>query len=182
MTNNTDSLLDIGKLPPSSLSSWLSSNNSLTNKLKAITGHTRLQVLEQKWVFPDWWDKHVLKIALEAVFHREIVMWSHHHACWFARTIIPYQSYQTDAPFFNRLEKETLNELIYNNPHVKRTSYINYSINQQSLEYHWLGENLHQNADCLWVRLSTFTLHNANHFYLVEIFLPGLIESQTEIK
>ncbi len=174
MNINSNAIMGYGGQPPSNLSSWLTCDNSLTNKLKAVTGNAKLQVLDQRWVFPDWWDKNVLKVTVEAVFHREIIMWSKKHACWFARTIIPYESYQTDAQFFNRLETESLNELIYNNPQVKRTSLLNYSINAQSLEYHWLDEPLHQNAESLWVRLSTFTLHNGFHFYLVEIFLPGL--------
>jgi chorismate--pyruvate lyase len=176
MQIDSNILINFDIQPPKVLSSWLTHDSSLTEKLRAETGNARIEVLEQRWVFPDWWDKNVLKMSPEAVFHREIIMWSNERPCWYARTIIPYECYQRDTLFFNRLESENLGQLIYNNPNVKRTSLLNYPINSQSLEYHWLDRFQHQDAQYLWVRLSTLTLHHSFHFYLVEIFLPGLSE------
>lgn len=160
---------------PQALLPWITYQDSLTERLKATAGEARLDVLAQRWVLPNWWDTHVLQIDSETVLHREILIWAHHKPCWYARTVIPYTTYHTDAAFFNRLEKESLGELIFNQVRVKRVYQINYPINDQSIEYHWLTEAMHYQTKTLWVRLSTFVIDDDRPFFLIETLLPGLM-------
>ena len=159
---------------PSSLLPWLTYQLSLTDRLQDIAGHTRLQVLRQQWVGASWWDRHVLQIESDDVLHREILMWSGLALCWYARTIIPKDTYQADSLLFSRLQNESLGALIFNESKIKRIYLQHYAINNQSIEYHWFDQSLHGASDQLWVRLSAFTINDDYPFFLIEALLPAL--------
>lgn len=159
---------------PPLLLPWLIYEDSLTELLQSKAGHTRLQVLGQQWEAADWWDRHVVQMANQTVFHREILMWAGQEACWYARTIIPETTYNAEPLFFNRLQNESLGELIFNETKIKRAYMTYYPIGEQSIEYHWLNKVLPCSAKELWVRLSAFTFKEDFSFFLVETVLPGL--------
>ena len=159
---------------PLSLLPWVTYQYSLTDRLQERAGNTCLQVLAQRWVAPDWWDKYVLRIEDETVLHREILMWAGQEACWYARTIIPKATYQANTLLFSRLQTESLGTLIFNEPQIKRVYLMHYSISQQSIEYHWLNQLLHGSSKTLWVRLSAFTVNDDSPFFLIETLLPAL--------
>jgi chorismate lyase len=160
--------------PPASLLSWLTYQSSLTDKLKTIAGDAQLKVVNQQWVLPSWWDKFMLGLSGMEVMQRNIMMVAWQIPCWYARTIIPNATYQAYRLFFDRLKHESLGDLIYNEPKIKRNS-INYEINSHCLEYHWLPTSLQAKNGQFWVRLSVFTIADSSPFYLVEILLPGLM-------
>ena len=161
-------------LPPLSLLPWLRHQQSLTTKLDEEVGHASLQVLQQHWVSPNYWDRQQLQLASDWVMHREIVMWFERVPCWYARTILPQATYLHDHAFFQRLQQESLGKLIFDNARVRRISLSSYAIKPQSSEYSWLDETMHGHADELWVRLSKLILDEQCPFFLVEILLPGL--------
>jgi len=160
---------------PASLLPWLTYQHSLTERLTARAGNTHLDVLDQRWESPDWWDKQVLNTKDSTVLHREIVMWASGEPCWYARTIIPQETYIANSELFDRLKKESLGVLIFTESVIKRTSLFHYAIDDKSIEYHWLNKTLSCKATTLWVRMSVFTIHNELNFYLIEIMLPGLM-------
>jgi chorismate lyase len=110
------------------------------------------------------------------VMQRNIMMVAWQIPCWYARTIIPDSTYQAYRLLFERLKHESLGDLIYNEPKIKRNSMVNYVIDSHCLEYHWLPDSLQDKNGQFWVRLSVFTIADNSPFYLVEILLPGLMK------
>lgn len=175
-----DTLFPVASTAADSLLPWLKHQESLTDRLRTKAGNVHLEVLGQYWTSPNWWDKQVLHIQDEAVLHREILMWSADEPCWYARTIIPKTTYNANSEFFERLKNESLGLLIFNQPKVKRVSFVYYPIDSNSIEYHWLKEITENDSPILWVRMSIFTIENHDStkdlpFCLVEIMLPGLM-------
>ena len=168
-------LYPVNQAAPEFLLPWLTHRDSLTQKLKNNTGCARLQVLKQQWEDIDWWDKNALIIQDDQVFRREIIMWANDEACWYARTTIPKQTYQAAPLLFDRLQTESLSELIFNEDRIKRNQLMYYAINEACVEYHWLPKNMLSNAPVLWGRLSTLMVNDTEPFYLVEILLPALL-------
>ncbi len=160
---------------PLHLKPWLTYSFSLTEKLRKETGEAILQVLNQHWLKPNWWDKFRLGLQSAKVMHREILMLSQEIPCWYGRTIIPEESYLAHPAFFEQLAREPLGALVFKDKAVCRNKLIIYPIDQQCIEYYWLLENWHQKNTQLWSRLSEFTFLDASSFYLVEILLPGLL-------
>lgn len=168
------SFLNINTEIPFYLRDWLSYSDSLTDRLQARAGDAQLRLLSHAWGPRSWWDQYVLDISDDQVIHREIMMYAHSEACWYARTIIPKQGYASDPPFFNRLQKESLGALIYDEPRIQRVNMEPYAINDQCIEYHWLSPFLCDLPSVLWGRLSELRFNTAFPFYLMEIMLPPL--------
>jgi chorismate--pyruvate lyase len=101
-------------------------------------------------------------------------MWAKEDPCWYARTIIPNTSYQENDVFFNRLQKESLGALIFNESRIKRVHMMHYPVNTQSIEYHWVTKCVPCSVKTLWTRFSIFILNDEFPFYLIEILLPAL--------
>ena len=116
-----------------------------------------------------------LGLSIDAVMHREIVMYSRQIPCWYARTIIPIRTYQENGTFFDRLKHESLGNLIFNEPRVERSVMLNYAIDDRCLEYYWIPDCLVTKGHKYWLRLSVFTFADSSPFCLVEILLPGLL-------
>jgi chorismate--pyruvate lyase len=154
---------------------WLTHQGSLTDKLKAIAHHVYLDVQRHEWGSTTLWDQHKLGLSTtEKVLQREIIMRASSHDCWYARTILPEKTYESEASLFSRLKTQALGELIWHHPHIQRIALEIYPINQTQDEYHFLSPMMHQNKQPLWARLATWSLHTTHRFYLLEIFLPDL--------
>lgn len=156
------------------LSEWIHYQDSLTDKLKAITGTIDLELLAQHWVSSSWWDSYILNLKEEQVFQREILMRSQNIEYWYARTIIPYSCYRLNPHFFNRLEKESVRNLIFNTNEVNLVNRICYPVDQRCIEYFWVKKYMTQIEGTLWVRLAEFSFSELESFYLIEILLPEL--------
>lgn len=153
---------------------WRTHEFSLTEKLNSLIGNSQLEIIFQDWVKPNWWDNYFLNINDQSIFCREIFMKKETNYYWYARTLIPQKCFQLDEYFFNRLKKEALNNLIFNNDTVQRTRLINYPIDSQSIEFNWVNKHLKINSNVLWARLAEFLYQGKHSFYLVEILLPQL--------
>lgn len=176
MMKHVISLMKLDDRPPAKLVPWLEHQGSITDKLKALAGEARLELLQHTWESTDTWDQKTLNLAPNrVVLHREILMWAHHHPCWFARTVLPKSTYQTEKSLFSRLETTPLGELIHHHSDIKRTHIKPYPILAHSMEQNYLFDALKNSIKPLWGRCSTFTLYKQHEFYLLEIFLPGLL-------
>jgi chorismate lyase len=163
--------------PPESLLPWLTWDHSLTDKLQALAGEARLEVLSHEWGKSDAWDQSCLNLRQEAqVIHRTIVMWAFESPCWYARTILPKATYDRNQVVFDRLKTESLGALIFGDTEIERLSLMYYPVSSFSIEYAWLESWMHQNASVIWVRLSEFQMKQGGVFFLVELLLPGLME------
>ncbi|QDP72664.1 chorismate lyase [Legionella israelensis] len=170
MSINQDSLLITHVQPEAKLVPWLLHQGSLTEKLKHHTGQADLAVLAMGWRLPAWWDQFVLNIRYQPVYHREILMYSQAMPYWYARTIIPEQCYFLEPHFFNRLQHESLANLIFDEPKVKRVQFFHYPIGVNCIETYWLPETLSLNIhDVFWVRLAHFSFMQQASFFLCEI-------------
>ena len=157
------------------LEPWLTHPHSLTERLIMKAGHAHLNVLRQSWQATDWWDKQMFQVQDSTVWHREIVMTASDEPCWYARTIIPRTTYEANEKTFDRLQKESLGKIIFNDSRIERLFLFHYPIDAKSIEYYWLNDMLHQHSKIVWVRLSAFSIDKNTPFYLVEIMLPGLM-------
>ncbi|KTD22339.1 chorismate--pyruvate lyase family protein [Legionella londiniensis] len=174
MLLNTDSLLKVTCKPSQNVKTWLSYPYSLTKKLKSVSGDARLEILNQCWRPSDWWDNYALLIHDKKVLCREIMMHSNGEPCWYARTVIPEYTYQAGDHLFLRLQYESLGEIIFDNPNIKRVLFCGYGVNQNNIEYHWIDPGLRLPAEVIWLRLSVFMLHEQFPFYLAELLMPGI--------
>ena len=155
--------------------SWLLYEDPLTERLQQNVKEARVQLIHQRWQAPDWWDTHVLQLNDDIVFHREILMCSGQEAYWYARTIIPKNTFLSDVCFFNRLQNESLSKLIFNEPKVQRIHLFHYPIDRQCIEYYWPEESLLENIDLLWARMSLLMFQETYPFFLVEMLFPTLM-------
>lgn len=176
-----DKLLQISNSPTESLKFWLHYGLSLTEELKSQSGEAKLEIISQNWSQPTWWDKFTLGLSdAPSLIHRDILMFSRQIPCWFARTVIPEDTYNANRVIFDRLAEESLGCIVFKEPTIRRELMHNYAINDRCLEYHWLPDPLKKSFAnqkiVLDVRLSVFTIAEKTSFFLAEILLPGLLK------
>lgn len=176
MTINTNLLTPLKVKPSPAFMEWVNYQDSLTDKLKDLTGEVQLELKSQQWCDTDCWSKNILKISDELVFQREIIMSSHQIPYWYAKSIIPQQCYNVAPEFFDRLKTESIKKLIFNEERVTRTQMFNYAINKQCMEFYWVKKYIEQTEEILWVRIAQFCFQHTESFYLIEIMLPKLGE------
>lgn len=159
---------------PPLLNDWLECSTSLTDKLQSYIGEITLTVENQEWITPKWFERYFFNIQNESILLREIIMRGCEKTYWYARSLIPLSCYQLDRVFFNRLESESIRNLIFGEQRVSRYSIKCYPINRFNIEYHWVEQYIPIIETTLWVRLSDYVLDNKEHFYLFEILFPEL--------
>lgn len=158
------------------IKTWLNHSQSITDRLKAVSGDARLKILRHEWEPADAFDSARFNINRhESTLHREILMYSRQVACWYARTIIPQATYHKYDDFFDQLKTKPLGDLIYHHNKLKREM-TSFEVNPDDLEYQYLPPILesHVPHETLWARLSRFNMADDLPFYLLEIFLPAL--------
>lgn len=152
---------------PLVLYDWLMHQEAITEKLKAYSPSVKMTILSHDWRMAD--EKRVMV--------RDIIMEAGASVCWFARTRIPQSTYQADPDFFGRLTQEPLSHLIYHEVRVVRQVMHTVSLSADHPVYQWVDASWHENEAVLWARFSTFYLDQIYPFYLIEIYLPGLIRA-----
>lgn len=178
MPINNHFMLAVDITEPNVLAPWCEHSLSLTDKLKEITGSVQLKLLSQEWTAASWWDKYVLDMTESTIFAREILMSHQEINYWYARSVIPKACYMLDPLFFNRLQHESIRNLIFDEQRVVRTDMVCYPINSQCIEFYWVNKYLNDKnrAVCepLWVRLVEYSFQQQGTFYLIEILFPEL--------
>ena len=162
---------------PMVLIDWMLCQQAITDKLSRIAQHVRVEVLSHQWQPTNDWEHRLLRVTDSQLIRRDVVIKADGQPCWFARTMIPEQTYQQDPVFFDRLERTSLRTLVYHEPRVLRSLMHSYSFSQAVLEYHWLPQSFSEVADHLWGRLSMFHFDRQGYFYLFEVFLPRFIRA-----
>lgn len=177
MLLSTSTFLSVSEKVADQLLPWLMhTSGSLTKKLKEQTGDAQLQLLQQSWSRAAYWDKQVLGLDNSQLFKREVIMYSNHRPCWYAKTIIPENCYFADEAFFNQLQQGKLTTLVFDEPRVKRKKLFHYAITSQCLEYFWVDAFNPSKESPLWLRFSIFEFLESQEFYLIEIFLANFFE------
>lgn len=164
-----------GAHAPRQLMPWLEHVQSLTAKLKHIAKDASLEVLSQHVEPSDEWDHTVLGLANQLVIHREIVMSAWEVPCWYARTILPMDTFNAHQLLFDRLKTETLGDLIFSGTDIKRMSITHFRVDDHSITNQFLTPELRQHEEQFWARLSEFSVRDKESFFLLEILLPGLM-------
>ncbi|MBN9230124.1 MAG: 4-hydroxybenzoate synthetase [Legionella sp. 40-6] len=155
---------------------WLNWQASLTDRLRELTGEAEVQLLKQQWLNTDFWARSMLSIKDTMVFQREILMKSQGISYWYARSIIPKSCYDLEADFFQRLNEESIRNLIFDEPKVERINSVNYVIDQQCVEYYWVKKYIPNLPTPLWVRLAEYSFLGRESLYLLEVMLPEVGE------
>lgn len=174
LTRFPENLIVPANKPPL-LKPWLDHTESLTDKLRHEAGDATLSVINQDYISPGWWDRFVLQINTPSLVQREIVISSRKNTCWYARTIIPDDTFEANELLFGRLKQESLGALIFGDTGITRHSMVTYFIDSKCIEYYWLSSAMRGNSQSFWARLSMFEINKASPFFLIEILLPGLL-------
>ena len=156
------------------LLNWIDHKQSLTQKLRAATGEAKLTIYRQVWSQPGWWERYYIGLHTESQFEREIVMSSRGCNYWYAKTIIPQHCYNLTPSFFDRLQRESLSALIFDEQQVQRITMQTYPVTSKQIEFHWAKKHIGEPIDKLWVRLAEFSFQKTASFYLMEILFPAL--------
>lgn len=162
-------------VPPQKLCYWLNYPFELTALLKERSGQAELVVLQQCQVKTSWWDKFYLGLKGSLVTHRDILMRSGQKKCWFARSIFPEAIAQNHAALLQRLQHESLGQIIFNTPEISRDEFYYYPVTPSLAEYYWPSAIMQPPPHLLWARFSRFTIAMES-FFLVELLLPELAE------
>ena len=170
--------------PPAALLPWVLYEDSLTDKLTALTGEATLLVLNSQWVNAGWWERHVLHQE-GLCFQREIMMTSQQQVCWYARTLVAESVFNQHRDFFERLESNSLNILLFREKKAVRDSMICYSVTREHFEFIWVQHALsmlrHEPEFVfpselqLWGRRSCFLIDGQSPFYLIEFYCPTFL-------
>lgn len=178
-------------MPPATLLSWLTTDTSLTDRLMKETGSAEVLLLNQGWEETDEWDR-AHGIEEHNSFHRTILMTSNHTPCWLARTSVPYETYHARTEFFDRLQSESLGVLLFHERTANRVAMRWFSLSLAALEFHWILPYCNPRETTVWARESEWRLipdalaplhpearksqlGQTYSFFLIEIFLPGLL-------
>lgn len=179
---------------PPLLTSWLKEEGSLTDRLNQMTHAAQLHVVHQEWIRAGWWEKYVLHYQNGSLWQREILMLCHGHICWYAKTLVDESVFLRHRDFFSKVEQASLNQLLFREHKAHRQSKVLGSFTSDAVEFHWVKQALAQltsntqqeqtaSQTCfadditLWGRRSSFAIDAQSTFYLVEIFLPGLLDA-----
>ena len=111
---NQQSDQDFLKTVPHSLIPWLEEAGSLTDRLHLLTQDAQLYVIHQGWAHSGWWEKYVLLIANSPCWHREILMVSRGHCCWYAKTIVEESVFLRHRDFFETQQQIVDNTSFWN--------------------------------------------------------------------
>lgn len=157
---------------PQYVHSWLTLQTSLSDRLKLIKGNSQVNRIKQDWSTVNWWEKYHLHLQGK-VLRREVIITANDQPYWYARTIIPEEAWNAAPQLFQRLEKESLGDILYYSQQ-EITRFIHpYKITPAFLEWYWVPNDIRGKGP-MWGRLSTFILNGKQSFFLIELFLPAL--------
>lgn len=158
---------------PDYLHAWLYATTALTKHLRTICQESSVTVLEQGLKPANWWERYVLSCE-QPVFRRDVLISAQKKPYWFARTIIPQSTFQQHSESFNRLQRETITALIYDNDRIKREHLNVFCINKESAAFYWLDPSLRNQEKQLWGRMAQYCFDGRDPFFIVELFLSSM--------
>ncbi len=147
---------------------WLNHQGSITQRLLQEKQDAHLSVLNQTWVK----EQHNDKLS----FQREIVIYSHAIPQWYARTLIPQDTYQFKKDVFERLGSTPIGYYLFHNSEVARVALDYQPIDNTHACFNWLPATLKNISETFWLRKSLFTIAHNYSLTIHEIFMPYLFE------
>lgn len=156
------------------LAIWLNYQKSLTAKLGKYVREVHLKVFNEGLYQANWWEQNILQLPKDTLFRREIAIYAGKEPCWYARTMIPYDTYIAEKKLFSRLDFEPLSAIIFNNKDIIRKDFYTYVVNENMTEYYWVKKYIDVHYPYLYVRLSEFLIKQQHHFYLTEVLFQAV--------
>ena len=160
---------------PAKLTSWLTSTDSLTSRLKAHNSHDfSVELLGNCWIKPLTDEAISLDLPVaEHIYQREVRLMDGDAANVYARTVIPRATYMAMQHRFNSLGNKPLGELLFTDPLVKRGPIEIACLKPGQWLYEMAVLDENYRPAMLWGRRSPFYL-SGKRLLVNEIFLPTL--------
>ncbi|EGN74512.1 4-hydroxybenzoate synthetase (chorismate lyase) [Idiomarina sp. A28L] len=155
---------------PALVHAWLSDAGSLTEKLKALPGEFKVEVLGQYEAIAEANEYAVLGIKPQPVVIREVVLYSHNKPMVFARSILPFKELFDGSEFAN-LGANPLGERLFNRPDMQAGE-IQASAFSASSAVGELNHRLNTTQMPLWGRRRCFHLPETP-ILVAEVFLSA---------
>lgn len=160
------------------LRDWLLHPGSFMQRLRDFgVEHTRIEVLQQDWQFPENDEQEKLNISSASdVFVREVLILNEDKMWMFARTVIPRATLTGKLHQLAQLKNRALGSVLFDIPHLERSKFVVAAL-QPGMQWH--EKISHQLAPYtiikshLWARRSIFSLQNKS-LLLTEVFLPDI--------
>ena len=153
----------------SSLTTWLTDNGSLTEKLKQLPGTFHVQLLQQTKSFADDHEYDALGVAKQSVWIREVLLHVNQTPMVYARSILPVNQPPQSELHPVRLGTTPLGEVLFNHPHIapKPIEVAHFSSTSPVAA---LNFKLHNKSRPLWGRRRVFPVTDSA-ILVSEVFL-----------
>ncbi|MDT0604141.1 chorismate--pyruvate lyase family protein [Thalassotalea castellviae] len=162
------------------LQDWLLDPSSLTARLKQHCQDFRVQVLGQciETCSVDESNEDIL--AGEEVLVREVLLFCDNKPQVFARSLLPLRSLTGKEAHLAKLGEQSLGQVIFNHPELKRKGIEVASFDQQSRVAELASYYQLSVVDPLWGRRSVFVV-NDKPLMVAEVFLPNSFAYQDKV-
>jgi chorismate lyase len=162
------------------LQDWLLDPSSLTARLKQHCQEFRVQVLGQRIENCSVDESNEDIIAGEEVLVREVLLFCDDKPQVFARSLLPLRSLTGNEAQLAKLGEQSLGQVLFNHPELKRKGIEVASFDQQSkvaalANYYQLSV-----VEPLWGRRSVFVV-NDKPLMVAEVFLPNAFAYQEKV-
>lgn len=160
---------DKERKPSELVQKWMQHTESLMELAKTLFQRVEVNVLNETWLSPEQ-------------YVREIHMYCDNRIGWYARTIIPKETYNIRKKQWQGLKNQSLGSILFHDSAITRGSFEFTCLTSEMPEYHWALANKHYlNLPAhLWARRSTFFIQDQEIFYplyLLEVFFPEIFAS-----
>ena len=154
------------------LQDWLLDPSSLTARLKQHCQEFHVQVLGQRVENCSTAESNEDIVAGEEVLVREVLLFCDNKPQVFARSLLPLHSLTGNEAQLAKLGEQSLGQILFNHPDLKRKGIEVASFDQQSTVAALANEYQLSVAEPLWGRRSVFVV-NDKPLMVAEVFLPN---------
>lgn len=157
--------------PP--LFSWLTSIDSMTERLRGLVPGFAVEVLQHEWHVPRPSEAEFLGIeANTRAIVREVLLHGGHQPFMYARSVFP-ENVVAAVPDLLNLGARPLGEILFSQ-HAKRSGFEFAEIGPENHDYIAAMANVPTPASRLWARRSAFSFASGS-ILVFEVFLPALV-------
>jgi chorismate--pyruvate lyase len=159
---------------PASLRWWLTHTGSLTRLLQeSCEQEFSVNLLRTRWQRPLPDEALLLRQRpTTRLFQREVQLLDGNEPQIYARTLVPIQTYRAMQARFNELGNQSLGEMLFTDPSLKRGPIQVARLLPDMAQYALATRDIEVRPDCLWARRSCFYL-NGKALLVSEVFLPS---------
>ncbi|MEO8963107.1 MAG: chorismate lyase [Gammaproteobacteria bacterium] len=157
------------------LRAWLLHPGSFMQRLRANgVVNPEVQLLSQRWQFPELAEKNALGIASRSyALIREVLIVSEGKKWMFAQTVFPRETLTGKQRQLARLKNRSLGSVLFKDPTIERSEFDLICL-QPGMPWHTaIMHDADLSATHLWARRSTFVLQQ-KPLLLTEVFLPDM--------